>query len=103
MSLDDWYRTRWERVRAKGRSRYIWLSGVLGWGLPVAVAWSIAMTGFRGGWSLTNYDFTLLGSYLLPALILFPIGGYLWGACIWWYLGKVYGTGSKHTDVNNRS
>jgi hypothetical protein len=34
---------RWERVRASGRSRFIWLTGVFGWGL----AWAAAMLAWR--------------------------------------------------------
>ncbi len=27
---------RWEQIRAKGKIRFVWSRGVLGWGLPVA-------------------------------------------------------------------
>src|SRR5688500_6855456 len=28
---------RWERLRANGRSAFVWRNGVVGWGLPAAV------------------------------------------------------------------
>ena len=28
---------RWERMRAQGRTHFLWRNGVLGWGLPAAL------------------------------------------------------------------
>ena len=28
---------RWERLRAHGRTHFLWRNGVLGWGLPAAL------------------------------------------------------------------
>ena len=63
-----------ERVLQKGRSHFIWYRGVLGWGVFVAIFWCCWMSYFQG-WKF----FTTLPL----ALILFPIGGYFWGASMW--------------------
>jgi hypothetical protein len=66
---------RWARVREKGRTRFVWIRGVFGWGIPVAVFWSIWMGWIQGWdrlWILTPL-----------ALVLFPIGGYFWGVVMW--------------------
>jgi hypothetical protein len=39
---------KWARIRDVDRTRYIWLYGVFGWGIPVAVFWSLAMAMLRG-------------------------------------------------------
>ena len=70
---DKW--KRWEKTRAKGRKRFIWLHGVVGWGVTVAIFWSFWMGATRG-WD----QFPLL---LSVALVAFPIGGYFWGAGMW--------------------
>jgi hypothetical protein len=48
---------------------------VLGWGVPVAILFSI-IQGFEYGWD--GFLFRLL-----PALILFPIGGIIFGMFMW--------------------
>lgn len=71
---------RLERTLAQGRTRFILLRGVLGWGLTTGVAWSVLT-------SLTLED-SNLGVALPLALIMFPLGGYFWGAFMWRFLTK---------------
>ncbi len=73
---------RWARTRAKGRTRYIWLAGVVSWGLPVAVFWSVAMAAIQG-WDR-------LWLYHPVALVGFPIGGYWFGSAMWRKLEALY-------------
>jgi hypothetical protein len=66
---------RWAATRARGRSRFIWLFGVLGWGIPMVILWTAFMV--RG--------FGLPSIPVIPfAAIAFPLGGYVWGAAMWW-------------------
>lgn len=65
---------RLERTIAQGRTRFILVRGVLGWGVTTAVLWSVLMATSEG-WSPW--------STLPTALALFPIGGYFWGAFMW--------------------
>jgi hypothetical protein len=80
---------KWEITRAKGMWNYILIYGVLAWGL---------MTGLLFGISFPLY-MMLCGSELnLPrsaflltvSLILFPIGGIVWGYCMWIFVEKAY-------------
>lgn len=55
---------RWANMRARGRTRFVWLVGVCGWGVTVGLAWAAIMA-FRQGWDQLPF--------LLPvALIVFP-------------------------------
>ena len=65
--------------RRRRRSRFIWIRGVLGWGLPVGLVWSLTMA-----W-LMPFDGTFgraLGIYLL-LLPVWLLAGYCWGAVMW--------------------
>ncbi len=73
---------RWEESRKMGRMRFIITRGVVGWGIPVAVAWSTAMY-----WR-QPFDKVWVGTLL--ALIVFPIGGYFFGAVLWRTSEKQY-------------
>jgi hypothetical protein len=65
----------WAKTRQKGRTRYIWLYGVAGWGLATGVFWAVAMAAWQG------WDRLPL---LLPlALVAFPIGGFFFGRRMW--------------------
>ncbi len=56
------------------RFHYILRYGVLGWGLATGILWSAVMTWWGPGPFLV---------YLAIALVLFPIGGWFWGAIMW--------------------
>jgi hypothetical protein len=66
---------KWERTRAKGRNRFIWVTGVLCWGVLTGLVWSVVMAMFQG-WDR-------LGVLIPIALIAFPIGGYWFGSNVW--------------------
>jgi hypothetical protein len=75
-------RERWAKTRQMGRTRFVWLVGVLGWGVSVGIGWSLAMAAVNG-WDRLPV--------LLPiALIGFPIGGYFFGTLTWRWSEKQY-------------
>jgi hypothetical protein len=75
MTMTEKQREKWARVRAAGRKSYIWKYGVLGWGVPVAIAWAVGIAAWNGWAQLP---------ILLPlALVCFPPGGYVLGAMMW--------------------
>jgi hypothetical protein len=76
MKMTDKQLERWEKTRQMGRTRFIWLQGVLAWGVTVGVMWAVAMTAVRGEWDR-------LPILLAIALVGFPIGGYFFGALMW--------------------
>jgi hypothetical protein len=63
-------------MRGDSRVRFVWLWGVLVWGVLTAIFWSLAMTYVKsagaGFWD-----------YLRIALFTFPIGGYCLGSWMW--------------------
>lgn len=40
---------KWAKFRERGRSRFVWLYGVLGWGVSTAILFSL-WNGFSDGW-----------------------------------------------------
>lgn len=65
----------WARIRQRGRTRYIWLNGVLYWGLSTGVLWAVTMAAVQG-WDR-------LPRLLAFAVIGFPIGGIFFGLWTW--------------------
>lgn len=76
---------RWTKIRERGRKRFVLLYGVLGWGVPTALLFTI-WNGFAEGWD------GLLAK-LLISLVIFPIGGIFWGMLMWAFLERVNGRG----------
>lgn len=72
--MNQKHQKRWERIRRKGRRHFIWIRGVLVWGIIVAVFWSFWMSLMLGKPFRDN---------LALALIVFPIAGYFWGIWTW--------------------
>jgi len=68
--------TKWQQIRKQGFVRFVIIRGVLGWGIVTAILYSLLM------WVFSDTDM----SRLLPiSLVIFPIGGLLGGAFIWWF------------------
>lgn len=65
---------RLERARAGGMWRYVILAGVVGWGVTVAILFSL----FVGGWTWDGFL-----SELKTAIVIFPIAGVLFGFFMW--------------------
>jgi hypothetical protein len=66
---------KWAKTRQMGRTRYIWLYGVIGWGLATGVLWAILMAFLNGR--------DRLPMYFVLGVIIFPIGGYFFGSWTW--------------------
>jgi|1186.fasta_scaffold139987_2 hypothetical protein len=70
-----------------GRSKFVLLFGVLLWGLPTAILFALTR-GYLDGW-----DSFL--PQLIIALILFPLGGILWGRIMWKLLVRKNGSAAR--------
>jgi hypothetical protein len=71
---------RWERIRRRGRRSFVWRWGVLAWGLPTGVLFSVMM--------IVQPDESI-GSAMgtaAVALVVFPLGGLVWGNLMWFVL-----------------
>jgi hypothetical protein len=75
---------RWEKQRAGGRGRFILLTGLLGYGLPMF----IVMTFFVNR-RVLNARSILVGA------VLWPVGGLVFGALMWWASERRY---AKHLE-----
>ena len=73
---------RWETTRAKGQNRFVWVNGVVGWGLTTGLVWPRAMSAIQG-WDR-------LWVYFPLSLALFPIGGFFWGRWMWADMERKY-------------
>lgn len=73
---------KWAKTRQMGRSRYVWLFWVLGWGLATGAIWSLLMA-FEKGWGQWPMFFFL-------GMIGFPVGGYFLGRTMWRITEKKY-------------
>ncbi len=66
---------KWEVIRNKGKSRSIWIQGVLLWGLSTGVLWAIIMELFSPSENpLIRF---------IVAIIAFPLGGIFFGSWMW--------------------
>jgi hypothetical protein len=69
-----------DKIRKLGRGKFVLRYGVLGWGISTAILFSLIM-GFTEGWD--GFVFKLI-----PALIIFPLGGFVWGRLMWAFLER---------------
>lgn len=74
---------KWERLRAKGKWNYIFVYGVLLWGVSTAMAFSVIF-------ALTMGAKVSFLRVLALSLALFPLGGVVWGYFNWTLSQKAY-------------
>ena len=63
------------------RSQYVLRFGVLGWGIPTAILFALIQS-YRLGPDGFLFQ-------LIPALIIFPLGGILFGRLMWWLMERL--------------
>ena len=80
---------KWERIRSKGMLRFVVVQGALAWGLATAAIFSLLM------WLVSDMDIARVGPL---SIVVFPVGGLLWGAAVWWIVEWQYG---KHMRVRS--
>ena len=69
------------KVSKLTRSQYVLRFGVLGWGIPTAILFALIQS-----YRLGSDGFLF---QLIPALIIFPLGGILFGRIMWWMMEKI--------------
>ena len=88
--MDQTQRERWERARAKGQDHFIWMVGVLRFGLLAGFVIVTMIYLWKNSWNVSE----LLGmeyvSHLSFRLLLFAVFGYVWGRRVWWLTEKRY-------------
>ncbi len=96
--------SKWERIRTKGKWRFIVLYGVLGWGVTTgflfAVVFPFALSMASSRATPAKETHVSFWGTLPLSLILFPIGGIAWGLFMWSANEKAYrnATGSQRHE-----
>lgn len=85
---DEERRQVWLQIRAKGMKRYVWRTGVIGWGLPVFAIFTPLMLGF-GPRTHHLSKAEIVGSTIF-SLFVWMAGGYVFGRLMWKTLEKRY-------------
>lgn len=78
---------KWEKVREKGKKHYIIFNGVIGWGIPTGVLFTIINALINDKSIGLNDEFVIL---FVTSMIMFPIGGILFGLWNWNSFEKNY-------------
>ncbi len=78
-------REAWAAIRERGLLRFVLLNGVLKWGLPAAILWSLAVYFFGGSSGLDS------AAGIRAAFVVIPALGALFGALLWTLLDRKYG------------
>lgn len=73
--MDQKQYEKWGMIRERGQRQFIWVQGVLMWGIVTGILWSVAM----------SYYLPSEHIYVRPiiALILFPVSGYFGSKWTW--------------------
>lgn len=87
---------KWERMRAKGRKKYIIYNGVVGWGIPTAILYSILTTLWETQTIELNNEFF---ETLIISIILFPLGGIGFGIWTWHAFESNYQKNKMNKDI----
>lgn len=69
------------RLLDKGKWHYIFVHGMLGWGVSTAILFSL-LQAFLGEVAFLDV--------MVFSLIMFPIGGLFWGLYMWSYFVRLY-------------
>jgi hypothetical protein len=83
---------QWDKYSKLGRTVYVIRHGVVGWGVPTAIFYSL-IRGFVDGWD----EFAC---QLLVAIIVFPLIGIFIGRLNWKWFEKQYGIAAA-TDAES--
>jgi hypothetical protein len=81
-------RQAWLQIKARGRRRYVWRAGVIGWGLPVFAIFTPLMLIF--GLGTLQLSQTKIAALVMSSLLMWILGGYLFGSSMWRKLDEKY-------------
>lgn len=80
-------KNKWQKTRAKGKRNYIIFNGVIGWGIPTGVLFTL-FTSLVNDKSITfDQDFFRT---MITSIVLFPIGGIFFGLWTWNWMERLY-------------
>jgi hypothetical protein len=84
---------KWERTREAGRRRYVWQTGVLGWGAPMFVLMTAFIYVQQKGPTWPSADELPFVLFLIPtSALIWLLGGYWFGSTMWSTMERAYRT-----------
>jgi len=81
-------RQAWLQIKAKGRSRYVWRTGVIGWGLPVFAIFTPLMLILNPG--THPWFWGEIAGISVFSFLVWMLAGYFFGRLMWKTLDKRY-------------
>lgn len=81
---------RWGRMRKGGKKSFIWMQGVLGFGVVMALCMAVVISVLNMLLEETSFNPYFLIRQLVINLLIFPVIGYAWGAWTWSYTERNY-------------
>jgi hypothetical protein len=88
LDKEEQRRQAWLQIKAKGKKRYIWRTGVMGWGFPVFATFTPLML-ILGPRTHQLSKAEIVGVTIF-SFFLWMIGGYLFGLSMWKTLDNKY-------------
>ena len=81
---DAWTARRWPAIRARGRTHFILVRGMLAWGGMMFIAGLVAM------WLMRSPPPRVLPGFVAITALLCVAGGAFWGAATWHLNEKIF-------------
>lgn len=89
---------KWEVIRERGKLNYLLVNGALAWGVPIGILFTAIMSYWNHGGIEFNEE---LYRTLLISIVIFSLGGMLYGQWVWNVMEKEYRKKQHH--LNERS
>lgn len=83
---------KWDRIRARGRMKYIIFNGIISWGIPTAMLYTLIITLWETKTIELNKEFF---NQLISSLIIFPFVGIGVGMWTWRLMESNYQKNKK--------
>jgi hypothetical protein len=90
VSKDGW--RGWERTRERGEGFFVWVHGVLGWGVSMSLLWTF----YHGFYESMGTPWHVMAAISFP---IFTFGGYLWGKFMWRFMERKYHAATETTTA----
>jgi len=81
----------WNKMKSLGKKKYVWINGVVKWGLFTGILMPIIWQFFDEGFHLYSIINPNFFRRLIITMILFPLGGYIHYHLLWKTFEKKYG------------
>jgi hypothetical protein len=80
----------WNKMKSNGKAKYIWINGVLKWGLFMAISIALILQAIGEGFSLYSFSNQNFIKKLIIFFVIFSIDGYIHNILLWRKYEKKY-------------